>query len=253
MKIHFIIILSLFFTVSAAAQSASEQARPQNSYSLEEKFPTSRNPRYVPSIIPPKLRKQLQPGSETIFTPSGEVDMEKFMEMQKSKKKKTQLNRYMEQRSEDLIEKDEYRYMEKRLADQFGVNEFPLGEREDTYEETSSRRFQIVFFTSLPITLGISYGIVSTSTRSRVFNGPQTAGIGILGIAASALIAWYDHVQWKKDMAASRFLDERDQKNLYLAQNIQMKMEDSEPSEALPRKSDGHNILGFSVTLPLRR
>ena len=228
----------------------SGQQSPQNAFPLSEQKPTSRDPRYIPSIIPPNLRKQLQPGSQTVISPGGDIDLQQLMESQRAKKKSSQMDRYNEQRSEDLIKKDEYRFMEKRLADQFGINTFPDGEREEIYSETPGRRFQIIFFTSLPVTLGISYGIISTAANRRVFNGPQTAGIGFLGIFSSAMIAWYDHVQWKKTFHTSASLNNDFQTNSELSENIRIKIEYSELKRDPGFQKENFNLLSFRITLP---
>jgi hypothetical protein len=104
-----------------------------------------------------------------------------------------------------------------------------------------------------PITLGISYGIFSAAANSRVFSGPQTAGIGILGIVSSALIAWYDHVQWKKDMISSNINKGLEQKPFYLSRRIQMQMENLESSHIGSHTSGNSDIFSFRVTLPINR
>ncbi|MDH5656389.1 MAG: hypothetical protein OEZ34_10805 [Spirochaetia bacterium] len=223
----------------------------QNVIPMLEKHPTSRDPRYIPSILPPDLRKQLQPGEHSILSPTGEIDLESILMSQPKKKKDSRMQRYIEQRDEDLIRKNEYLFLEKQLAAQFGINSFPAGERREEYSETSWRRFQIIFFTSLPITLAISYGIISAAANTTVFTGPQTAGMAFMGLTSSGLIGWYDHVQWKKELRTSQiFLEERSE-NRFLAGKLRQKIE-SAHFEDIHFRNQNRNLIGFAFTLKIQ-
>jgi len=155
------------------------------------KQPTPTDPRYEPPLmIPPSIKKGLDPGTESLLlSPDGQVDMEALLKRQREKKKEAVRG------AEEQITKDEHRYFEYSLGRQFGLDspiDSPIPIEDEHYVETPMRRFQIIFFTALPITLAFSYGIVRATTHSSVFTGPQTAGFLLAGLTGAAGIALYD-------------------------------------------------------------
>lgn len=165
--------------------------------------PEPKDPRYVPSLVPEYMQKKIDPRADFILAPEGIRDpartMNEFILRQRTKKKGA--DRYDDREFSDEADTPaDRRRFERSVLRQFGVDTVPYYEPHSEYRESAGRRFQIVFFLSLPFTLGLSYALAAVATNSVrgsvVLNGTETAIFVATGLALSAGIAWYDHTRW---------------------------------------------------------
>ena len=173
---------------------------------VQEQQPTVRDPRYRPPQIPEYLQDD-ESAEDVILSPAGGLDPEKVQRALLKKQERTR-------RRTDLLREREYyersrteagrRLIERDVLEQFGVERFPYETKGGRHEhhETAGRRFQIVFFLSLPITAafvggGIALGKQSRGDASRLTleeSGWALAG----GMVFSGMIGWYDNVRWRR-------------------------------------------------------
>lgn len=162
---------------------------------LQEKRPSPRDPRYRPPISAPGL-KEPTPGALFLF--SGDMDAQKWMDsrQQQNSRKAT---RYEEAIYDDLPPGGaERKRREESYLRQFGLERFPYAGPDTHEHESPARRFQIVFFISLPITMAASYGIFKLGSGGSAFSRGQTLGVLGLGAGLSAGIGYYDYLQFKQ-------------------------------------------------------
>ena len=113
-------------------------------------------------------------------------------------------SRYLEEEWRHLNkEKRDDLLLEKSLKEQFGKDGLPLDFGKHSYHESPVRRFQIVFFLSLPITALFTYGIwrgsryIANPVENRLTAG-ESAGVAGIGAVLSGLIGWYDYYRVKR-------------------------------------------------------
>lgn len=155
--------------------------------------PKPKDPRYKEAISIPG-QEQAEPGAELLFTPNGQVDMQKYLEAREEYD--AERNREKERSAESQFEDWSAREKMERFAlQQFGIDEYSLATKPKHEHETPLRRFTVIFMISLPITMAASYGIFSAAKGSggKTFNGPETAGMIALGALASGGIGYYDY------------------------------------------------------------
>jgi hypothetical protein len=160
---------------------------------LQERRPTPRDPRYRPPVSVPGLKEPSNPAALYLF--SGDVDAQKFMD---SRNKQKKASRYDEADYDDLPAGGRERvWREKEMLRQFGVDHFPYAGPEQEEPESDLRRFQIVFFISLPITAAASYGLFRAAKGQSAggFSRGETMGVFALGLGLSGAIGAYDYYQ----------------------------------------------------------
>ncbi|MCE9599972.1 MAG: hypothetical protein K8S54_18575 [Spirochaetia bacterium] len=163
---------------------------------LQEKRPSPRDPRYRPPVTVPGLKEPTNPGALFLF--SGDMDAQKWMEsrQQQNSKKAT---RYEEAMYDDLPPGGiERKRREEGYLQQFGLEHFPYAGPDRHEHESTARRFQIVFFISLPITMAASYGIFKLGSGGSPFSRGQTLGVLALGAGLSTGIGYYDYLEYNK-------------------------------------------------------
>jgi len=74
---------------------------------------------------------------------------------------------------------------------------------EEDYEETPARRFEIIFFISMPVTLGLSFaGLAAYKLAAGTWGSFETIDYSYLVLSTVSLsfsVAWHDHrVVYKK-------------------------------------------------------
>lgn len=176
----------------------------------KEKRPSPKSPDASNPMLSPQLRKMLEEGGELppefqIGT-SGKLDMESYLQSQKKKKQEEKKREHLlwEKTSEDIPDEDERYLLEKSVMQQFGTEQFVYqSHHRAPYRETALRRFQIIYFLALPITLAGSYGLLSAykntqGESARVFNGPETAAMLLLGGGLAGAVAWWDLLKWQE-------------------------------------------------------
>jgi hypothetical protein len=214
MKLRLIIVILFLALHGAYAQSMLNPGGTGAGATqvINEKRPTSLDPRYIPPIaIPPSQRgnqKRMDPTLQMFMMPGQNTDMDSFIRsrQEEERKKKEQIlkgpmSRYREQNIEDILkDKGERYYLESQIMRQYGIDNLPADTADDKhYRETASRRFQIVFFLSLPFGMVISYNVFRLMKHGApIFNGPETAGQVALALSISTGIATWDYFQWKK-------------------------------------------------------
>ncbi len=175
----------------------------------QEKRPTPRDPRYIPPSLPDYLRRQLERAPGAAISPSGEINAEAVLRAQGVRAATTRRSRHESKGYSDSANTfaDRLLFSESVLR-QFGIDALPPRAPEVKIRETESRRFQVVYFLSLPYTLGISYAVFAAGTNQLggrvVFNGPETAGFISVGLIFSGFVAWYDNRRWLKVQAAKK-------------------------------------------------
>ena len=113
-------------------------------------------------------------------------------------------SRYLEEEWRHLNKKKrEDLLLEKSLQEQFGKQQLPQNFGKHPYHESPARRFQIVFFLSLPITALVTYGIWRGSKylanpRENSLTAGESAGVAGIGAVFSGLIGWYDYYRVKR-------------------------------------------------------
>lgn len=183
----------------------------------EKKNPTPRDPRYNDPVIPPQFRNKntLEPASGLLLNPTGEIDMESMLRSRQSQdsnreraKAELRIRRY-----DDIPEDKKRVILQKSILRQFGVDDFPHSWRgELPYTETPVRRFQITFFLSLPVTMSLSYGLLSLShmasdQSTRAYSAGETISMVVLGVGLSSWVAWYDLERYREKTAPSNLDD----------------------------------------------
>jgi len=163
--------------------------------SLQERRPTSRDPRYTPPVTLPGNK---QPSTNSpLFLFSGDLDAQKWMDSQK-KRDSAKTSRYDEATYDDTPGGLERVSREEGYLRQFGLSNFPYAHaHEHEGDETPARRFQIIFFISLPITMAASFGILRAAhPNASAFTRAESFGVVALGSAFSAGIGYYDYRQY---------------------------------------------------------
>ncbi len=205
----------LFFVSALGAQTSDsqktqtqDQAQPGTSNTsilpglgtvpaLREKRPSPRDPRYVPPINLPNMKEPTNPAALFLF--SGDLDAQKFMQSRNKEKKAT---RYDEALYDEFPVGGEERFLRERdMMRQFGVDQIPYGREKPEESESALRRFQIVFFISLPVTAAASYGLFRAIHGPGGFTRGQTIGVFALAGGLSTGIGLYDHSQNQKMQA----------------------------------------------------
>lgn len=176
---------------------------------VEEKYPTPRDPTYTAPMIPPYLRStQTNSAAELLLNPEG------VQEQSQEYPDAAERLREEIQTSNELENKGDRIYLENQYLQQYGMDSYDFRlPYSESYSEDGWRRAQIVFFLSLPITAGITYGTMSgikqSQGESNRFTGPQTALLAGLSVLFSSAIAWYDHsnwIEWKEKQKDLSFL-----------------------------------------------
>ncbi len=174
----------------------------------KEKRPTPENPSYLPPLIPPSLRNSMNSMNPATMLNPGALDAKSFRKSQEEQAllKKKRKDRKFEYELKNIPEGNERAVFERSLLHQFGTDVFPeyAGRHDPYYTETSLRRFQIIFFLSLPVTAAGTYGTAqlirsAQGQKMGVYDGPSTAAMVAVSLLLSGGIAWYDHIMWKKD------------------------------------------------------
>ncbi|MBE7437243.1 MAG: hypothetical protein HS115_02220 [Spirochaetales bacterium] len=161
----------------------------------KEQKPSGRDPRYIPPSLPEHLQPESSPA--LLFSPDGSIDLEKAREnLRKGERNKEQ--RAVQNRARDYYNQSESRSVyEKKVLRQFGLQQFRYADPDEPYSETPGRRFQIVYFLSLPFTAALAGGLYSLSLHSRgdvrSLTFYETAGALAAGALLSGGIAYYDH------------------------------------------------------------
>ena len=107
--------------------------------------------------------------------------------------------RYLERRWQELDEEGEdIVLLEQALLDQFGSSGFSDELAYHPYHESSTRRFQIVFLLSLPISFVYAYALVGVfkvflSSASSEFMATETGAALTLGLGLSGAIGYHDY------------------------------------------------------------
>jgi len=175
------------FPLGLASQFAPEATREQR--------PGVRDPRYIPPALPEHLTPEATPA--LLFSPDGSIDLEKAREnLRRAEIQKE--GRAVQNRAREFYNQSENRSVyEKKVLRQFGLDEFRYADPNEPYRETPSRRFQIVYFLSLPFTAALAGGLYSLSLHSRgdvrSLTFYETAGALAAGAVLSGGIAYYDH------------------------------------------------------------
>lgn len=175
-----------------------------------EKFPTPRDPSYVPPLLPQSTLDEANAGdaggSALIFSAGGGGDLVAlFAERRKAQVEAARrADRYGERNAQYLDETGQDRVLvEQNLLRQFGTSRgFPRDFGEAHYSESPGRRFSIVFFLALPITSLLAGGLYQLAGPGITVNGPADypALLGVIGAgsALAALIGYYDYSQMQE-------------------------------------------------------
>lgn len=195
---HFSAILSLvalalcFFFMQKILWAQRSSLRPQD---------PSYNP---PNFLDKKKFQDLHPGgpilgfekSDALSSQSLEALKEKVGILESSSFKR----RYIERRWQHLDEeKEDVVLLEQAILDQFGRQGFSNKLAYHPYHESPSRRFQIIFLLSLPISLAYSYACVTfvkillKSSNRSTFTDTDMGLTLALGLAFSGGIGYYDY------------------------------------------------------------
>ncbi len=176
----------------------------QTAPSSSEKKPTIKDPRYRAPQLPEHLQQE-ESAESIILAPGGELDLKRVQRalLKKQERQSRRGGRLKEREYYERLETEAgRRAIERDILDQFGVEEFPYESQGGRHEHSESpgRRFQIVFFLSLPITAAFVGGAISAARQSRGDGGgltlEESAGALAGGMVFSALIGWYDHNRW---------------------------------------------------------
>ncbi|MEQ9362688.1 MAG: hypothetical protein RIF32_00510, partial [Leptospirales bacterium] len=206
---------ALFLTLVISAGWTELRAQSLNlqpgtdSGSQLEKFPTPRDPSYVPPLLPQSALDSANQseagGSALIFSAGGGGDLVTLFTERRAAQLEAarRADRYGERNAQYLDETGQDRaLLEQNLRRQFGSSRgLPRDFGDSRYSETPARRFSIVFFLSLPITAGVVGGLYQAFGPGVSINGPADypALLGILGVGGvfSALIGYYDYTQMR--------------------------------------------------------
>ncbi|MCR9141407.1 MAG: hypothetical protein NXI24_04085 [bacterium] len=171
-----------------------------------EKFPTPRDPSYVPPLLSQSTLDSANEtelgGSALVFSGGGGDLVSLFAERRAAQLEAARrADRYGERNAQYLDQTGQDRaLLEQNLQRQFGsARGLPRDFGKSHYTETPARRFSVVFFLSLPITAGVVGGLYQAFGPGVVIDGPADypALLGILGAGSvfSALIGYYDYKQ----------------------------------------------------------
>lgn len=173
--------------------------------SQDEKFPTPRDPRYIPPFLPPQLRGQLQGeqvGVLSVFSAEGDgASLAAYYAERRraAAEAARRADRYGERADQALDEAGEERLLsETAILRQFGRAGFP---RDFAYagahEESDGKRFAVVSILATPFTTGLSFGVLQLGRMMGGETGAPDAAsswiAGGVGVLAALAIGWYDH------------------------------------------------------------
>lgn len=174
-----------------------------------DKRPTPTDPSYQYNNLPPSMRRAQENSSGGVggllFNPTGAIDINAFSmsrQKQEEAKEKMASKKFLHE-IEDIPGGKERVILEKSIMRQFGMDEIPYQwKKEEPHHESGLRRFQITFFLSLPISMGVTYAVASAlktnaGQSARRYTGPQTAAMVVTGMLFSGGIALYDYSRWK--------------------------------------------------------
>jgi hypothetical protein len=208
-KITAVVSLSLLFITLIPVQLRA-QALPGSSVNIQEKRPSPQDPSYKPPLIPPSLRSSLDTMNPAMMLDPSQMNLEnlqKAREKDAIKKRKRQ-DRKLELELREIPDDNERAILERSILNQFGEDQMPeyASKHDPYYTETGLRRFQIIYFLSLPFTMAGTYGVfraakASSGQNPRIYDGPTTAAMVSIGLILSGIIAYYDHRMWKKEMS----------------------------------------------------
>lgn len=165
-----------------------------------ETWPTTRDPRYTPPVLPDGLIDSGGDNELLLLLNSGQGNsIEEFLEARRKAQldKKRANNRYRERNTDRLLQRGQKGVvLERNLLEQFGAQDFPEDMGEYPYQETSTRRFTIVFLLALPVMAGFSYGLIATikaiNDDGVAFTNGENWATALLTLGGSTGIAWYD-------------------------------------------------------------
>lgn len=173
--------------------------------SQDEKFPTPRDPRYIPPFLPPQLRGQLQGeqvGVLSVFSAEGDgASLAAYYAERRraAAAAARRADRYGERADQALDEAGEERLLsETAILRQFGRSGFP---RDFAYagahEESDGKRFAVVSILATPFTTGLSFGLLQLGRMIGGETGPPDAPsswiAGGVGVLAALAIGWHDY------------------------------------------------------------
>ena len=168
-----------------------------------------------PSYNPPAFLKKgkfqdlLPPGPVLAFQKDGKAapqTLEKIAVLQGTSFKRRYLERqwqHLNEEGEDLV------LLEQALLDQFGRQGFSDELGYHPYHESPSRRFQIVFLLSLPISMVYAYALVGlfkafSNSLSSKFTDTERGTAFALGLGFSGAIGYYDHQRTQEYRASNK-------------------------------------------------
>lgn len=196
---HFAVLLVLLLPVFVLDAQTGQAGG-----SFEEKKPTIKDPRYQAPQLPEHLKND-QAAEDLILSPAGDLDLEKVQRalLKKQERKERAARRLREREFNERLETEAgRRTIEEDILEKFGIQSFPYAEQggKHEYHETAGRRFEIVFFLSLPFTAALVGGSVALARQSRGESGAlsieESGGALLGGMVLSSLIGWYDNRRW---------------------------------------------------------
>lgn len=200
------IAISAALLLAGASLHAQTLTLQPGSGTQTEKFPTPRDPSYVPPLVPQSTLDSLNEsdagGSALIFGSGGGDLVSIFAERRRAQAEAARrADRYGERNAQLLDETGQDRvFIEQSVMRQFGTSRgLPRDFGKAHYTETPGRRFSVVFFLSLPITSAFVGGLYQLFGPGISVNGPADypALFGVVGVGSlfSALIGYYDYSQ----------------------------------------------------------
>lgn len=166
---------------------------------ISEQFPQTRDPRYIPPLIPNELRDSVSSNNALLLFSTESDGLAEYIQNQKKEEIENRRtnNRYLERETERMLEWGLHKkLLEREIVDQLGDSGFEDNAGRYAYKESKARRFSIIFLLSFPFTAGFGFGVIRLGKLSNGDNGGFTNNESILGgILAVSLaigIAIYD-------------------------------------------------------------
>jgi hypothetical protein len=188
--------------------------------------------------------KMLDPSSLSL------ENLQKSREQEEIKKRQRQ-DLKLERELRTIPDDNERAVFERSLLNQFGTDQMPeyATKHDPYYTETALRRFQIVYFLSLPFTMGGTYAVfkaarASAGQSSRVFDGPTTASMVGIGLILSGAIAYYDYRMWKKESE----IPGQNENSILLEDQKMTELRQILAAKTNRRDPDQNSLLKFSFT-----